>query len=238
MTRNCGSARRPAPESDKEESPEEDFAEEESPEEEHHAPQSRRRAPSRKPVPQPARKRPRRASPSDSEEEDFEEEESEMESEEELPKRGTGRRRGGPPPGRRSRATKRVASEDEEEDSDEDEESESEEESDDEPPRRPQRGSPSRKKSMLPDLAIWPSVPMTKITEVAGGVLDEMRELDVNGLFGIPVLEAVPGIKASYLKKIKNPMDFRTIEEERAPAYERISRLQDDLILVFQNCVK
>lgn len=33
-------------------------------------------------------------------------------------------------------------------------------------------------------------------------------------------------------------MDFRTIEEERLPAYESIRGLQEDLILTFRNCMK
>lgn len=31
-------------------------------------------------------------------------------------------------------------------------------------------------------------------------------------------------------------MDFRTIEEDKIPAYYEIRQLQDDLILVFRNC--
>jgi len=33
-------------------------------------------------------------------------------------------------------------------------------------------------------------------------------------------------------------MDFRTIEEERMHAYQSIRELQDDIILIFENCYK
>jgi hypothetical protein len=60
--------------------------------------------------------------------------------------------------------------------------------------------------------------------------------LDEDRLFVTPVIEAVPDLRKSYTAKIKYPMDFRTIREERIPVYMSIQQLQDDLILVFRNC--
>ena len=37
---------------------------------------------------------------------------------------------------------------------------------------------------------------------------------------------------------ISNPMDFRTIEEDRIHYYSSITELQKDLTLVFGNCIK
>ena len=68
---------------------------------------------------------------------------------------------------------------------------------------------------------------------------DQARALKATAnraLAGLPV-EAFPAMKVAYRRVVKNPMDFRTIEEERLPIYESISQLQEDLILVFQNCV-
>ena len=56
-------------------------------------------------------------------------------------------------------------------------------------------------------------------------------------LFTIPAIEAFPEIKADYGKVIKNPMDFRTITEERVHEYQEISELQSDLSLCFSNCM-
>lgn len=60
--------------------------------------------------------------------------------------------------------------------------------------------------------------------------------LDEDGLFATPVVEQVPDLKDLYLTKIKSPMDFRTIKEERSQYYESIQELQDDIILTFRNC--
>jgi len=40
----------------------------------------------------------------------------------------------------------------------------------------------------------------------------------------------------AYTEVVTNPMDLRTIEEERLPTYGLISELQEDLILTFKNC--
>lgn len=96
----------------------------------------------------------------------------------------------------------------------------------------------AEQKNDVPELSEWPSVPLKEITVVAEGILEEMRKLDsTREAFKIPVVEAFPAIKVAYRRVVKNPMDFRTIEEERLPIYESISQLQEDLILVFQNCV-
>jgi Bromodomain len=57
-------------------------------------------------------------------------------------------------------------------------------------------------------------------------------------VFSSPVVEAFPEIADSYLEEIEEPMDFRTIEEERLPAYNSIRELQADLMLTFRNCMR
>jgi len=61
--------------------------------------------------------------------------------------------------------------------------------------------------------------------------------MDEGGNFAIPVIEAFPEITDDYLARVPNPMDFRTIQEERLQLYHSIHELQDDLILVFSNCM-
>ena len=51
------------------------------------------------------------------------------------------------------------------------------------------------------------------------------------------MLETYPGISAEYQELIEEPMDFRTIEEDRLPRYRSIRELQQDLMLVFNNCI-
>ena len=50
-------------------------------------------------------------------------------------------------------------------------------------------------------------------------------------------MELHPEISANYLDVVENPMDLRTIEEERIPEYQSIRELQQDLIQMFDNCV-
>lgn len=64
------------------------------------------------------------------------------------------------------------------------------------------------------------------------------RTLDEDAIFHIPVVEAYPELQKSYLQQIAQPMDFRTIEEERLWFYKSIAELQLDLILVFSNCME
>lgn len=107
-----------------------------------------------------------------------------------------------------------------------------------EPAAKRSRVTAQGKQVQLPELARWPQVPLKKITAVARGTLEEMRLLDSEkGAFGVPVEEAFPGIEMAYRRVVSHPMDFRTIEEERLPTYDSISQLQDDLTLVFKNCV-
>ena len=62
--------------------------------------------------------------------------------------------------------------------------------------------------------------------------------MDEEGIFNTPVVEAVPGIRESYLEIIEQPMDFSTIIEDRMQEYRSIKELQHDLLLIFQNCIK
>ncbi|KAL7569048.1 hypothetical protein ACA910_016893 [Epithemia clementina (nom. ined.)] len=69
-------------------------------------------------------------------------------------------------------------------------------------------------------------------------ILDELKNHDVQGAFRIPVAEEFPAIADTYAETIDEPMDFRTIEEERLPNYQSINELQNDLKLVFINCIR
>jgi len=71
---------------------------------------------------------------------------------------------------------------------------------------------------------------------VTVGVLSKLRDLDNLNLFSRPVCEEHPGIAEEYLRQVKNPMDFHTIEDERMNTYGHIAELQEDLILTFRNC--
>ena len=66
--------------------------------------------------------------------------------------------------------------------------------------------------------------------------LSPQRELDYLEFFSAPVVESFPEVADKYLRIVKEPMDFRTIEEERMPNYDSIAELQEDLILTFRNC--
>mmetsp|Transcript_9680 Transcript_9680/g.26367 ORF Transcript_9680/g.26367 Transcript_9680/m.26367 type:complete len:160 (+) Transcript_9680:301-780(+) len=62
--------------------------------------------------------------------------------------------------------------------------------------------------------------------------------LDRSDTFSAPVVETYPALATTYYKVIRDPMDFRTIREDRMDHYESIQELQQDLILVFSNCCK
>eukprot|EP00571_Detonula_confervacea_P009850 CAMPEP_0172301324 /NCGR_PEP_ID=MMETSP1058-20130122/3238_1 /TAXON_ID=83371 /ORGANISM="Detonula confervacea, Strain CCMP 353" /LENGTH=2176 /DNA_ID=CAMNT_0013011391 /DNA_START=239 /DNA_END=6769 /DNA_ORIENTATION=- len=87
-----------------------------------------------------------------------------------------------------------------------------------------------------PDLEPWSRVSKRNISKVGMAILNKLRELDISNLFSVPALETFPEMEDEYLKAVKNPMDFRTIEEERLPTYQNIAELQEDLVLTFRNC--
>lgn len=64
------------------------------------------------------------------------------------------------------------------------------------------------------------------------------RVLDESDAFLLPVLENYPELKDVYSERISQPMDYRTIEEERLWYYQSITELQADLLLVFYNCME
>ncbi len=88
----------------------------------------------------------------------------------------------------------------------------------------------------MPELAEWPEIDMSDITKVVNEVLGRIDERDDQDLFSIPVIEAHPEVAADYQALIQQPMDLRTIEEERLHVYTNIAMLQDDLILMYRNC--
>ncbi len=68
--------------------------------------------------------------------------------------------------------------------------------------------------------------------------ISSQRVLDEDDLFNIPVVEAYPSVAHDYIQVVSNPMDLRTIEEERLQVYRSIAELQQDLILIFDNCIQ
>jgi len=59
----------------------------------------------------------------------------------------------------------------------------------------------------------------------------------VDGVFSVPVTEAYPEVTEAYHSVIKEPMDFRTIEQCQLQRYKSIRDLQRDLRLIFNNCL-
>jgi hypothetical protein len=57
-------------------------------------------------------------------------------------------------------------------------------------------------------------------------------------IFRKPVLEEFPDLEIAYLRIVETPMDLRTIDEIRIFEYKSIQEMQQDLILMFQNCCK
>lgn len=100
------------------------------------------------------------------------------------------------------------------------------------PPKKKAKGKPSR-----PNPAPWPEMPRNKIFEVGEGILDRLAIEDDADLFAAPVLESVPELSEEYSASIPEPMDFRTIRQERLGQYDSIRELQNDLITVFHNCI-
>ena len=84
--------------------------------------------------------------------------------------------------------------------------------------------------------AKWPPVTRRKIIQVGSTVIQKVRELDEWNMFAVPVCEAFPEVADDYKAIVTNPMDLRTIEEERLPTYGLLAELQEDLILTFKNC--
>lgn len=103
----------------------------------------------------------------------------------------------------------------------------------------PKRG-PLKKSKPAPVAKVplkgWPKIEMKHITPVSKLIISKVSEEDHQGVFTVPVWESNPEIADAYLEAINEPMDLRTIEEERIPQYESIKELQDDLILMFGNC--
>jgi hypothetical protein len=131
------------------------------------------------------------------------------------------------------------------------------------PPSKKRKGKAGTDVSPLPTLKDWPVIALKSITGVTLDILKRLvscslpcsllrvgqfslicisissqRVLDEDNLFGIPVVEAYPSVAYDYAKAISKPMDFRTIEEERIPVYRCIADLQQDLILIFGNCIQ
>lgn len=113
----------------------------------------------------------------------------------------------------------------------------------------------------------WPEIPLKRISEVAKALLEDLVRIDVSlyflfqctnwflqhllwlrnfsqrlldeaEAFLIPVLDNFPELNDVYVERIAQPMDYRTIEEERLWYYQSISELQADLLLVYYNCME
>lgn len=148
----------------------------------------------------------------------------EPESEEEVPSPKPTRRVRSDP-----RSRKRPRAESYEEEDEEDDESSAGYVATPSKRRKKQIGSGSRTKP-------WFEIKKSAITKVAQEMLSYLRDLDDDRIFAVPVLESYPDVEDDYLKVVSQPMDFRTIEDDRLPYYNSIRELQRDLTLVFQNC--
>lgn len=78
---------------------------------------------------------------------------------------------------------------------------------------------------------------MKSITPVCKAMLTRMSKEKSAHWFKRPVLDDYPELADSYLKVVTEPMDLRTIQEERVHLYQHIKELQDDLLLIFRNCI-
>lgn len=105
------------------------------------------------------------------------------------------------------------------------------------PKKRPKKPKRSLEVS-LPKLDKWPGhmVKADMMEEVCNEIITRVETFDAEELFHTPVIEKFPDVAEKYYEKVSHPIDLRTIREERVPYYRVISELQDDLILVFQNC--
>mmetsp|Transcript_9611 Transcript_9611/g.18048 ORF Transcript_9611/g.18048 Transcript_9611/m.18048 type:complete len:2241 (-) Transcript_9611:332-7054(-) len=90
----------------------------------------------------------------------------------------------------------------------------------------------------LPHIEKWPGhiIKPHLLKDVCIAIINRIQVFDAEGLFNIPVIEQYPEVAKSYLEKVNDPMDLRTIITDRVPHYRVISELQDDLILMLQNC--
>jgi len=85
-------------------------------------------------------------------------------------------------------------------------------------------------------LKAWPKIDIQEITPVCEAMLKVVADEDNDGVFHSPVLETYPDLAESYLSIVKEPMDLRTIGEERVHHYQSIRELQDDLVVMLKNC--
>jgi len=83
----------------------------------------------------------------------------------------------------------------------------------------------------------WPEIGIKDITRVTHAILERLACIDEMKVFAVPVVESNPHLSEGYRQVISKPMDFRTIREEQLCLYDSIQMLQDDLILVFNNCI-
>ena len=103
------------------------------------------------------------------------------------------------------------------------------------PPRK--KAKPKKESPPRPEINPWPEIPMRDITQVTNEIVRRLSEVDENEFFAVPVAEALPDLADEYLSIVDEPMDFRTILEERMQRYSSIRELQNDLITVFHNCI-
>jgi len=130
-----------------------------------------------------------------------------------------------------------------------DEDMESDDSGDYAPAKKRKRKAPARghnRKKAKPtqvDESAWPEIqdwcnikPKSSMIKVAKAVMRIMGELDEQDMFSNPVITVFPTIKTDYLKKVPNPMDFKTIGRKIRTCYKQTKDFQRDLILVFSNC--
>lgn len=104
------------------------------------------------------------------------------------------------------------------------------------PAKKKTKKSSEQGKYVLPELTPWPEIDLSNITAVTNEILGRVSERDYQDLFSVPVAEAHPEVADAYAAHIDQPIDLRTIEEEQIHVYNSITMLQDDLVLMYQNC--
>mmetsp|Transcript_12611 Transcript_12611/g.34970 ORF Transcript_12611/g.34970 Transcript_12611/m.34970 type:complete len:2290 (+) Transcript_12611:70-6939(+) len=105
------------------------------------------------------------------------------------------------------------------------------------PPKKKTRKSKPDPLAHFTDIKEWPDVELKHITPISRHILKRLRDLDTEEAFARPVHEDFPDIWPDYSQIVSEPLDFRTIEEERLPTYQAIEELRQDLCLVFRNCI-
>mmetsp|Transcript_53502 Transcript_53502/g.64442 ORF Transcript_53502/g.64442 Transcript_53502/m.64442 type:complete len:778 (+) Transcript_53502:223-2556(+) len=82
----------------------------------------------------------------------------------------------------------------------------------------------------------WPNIkPKKKMLTICKIMIIRVERLDYKKMFHKPVMISYPDLADQYLKIIKDPMDLKTMRSNLRK-YQSIQEMQEDLILIFDNC--